>query len=73
LQRPEEPYSFLKPESAILRSRLPFFIPEHTHQIIPRCNIVLKICKLGKNIQEKFAKLYYDEIGIAWTWEAIEL
>ena len=67
------PLFFLKPESSILRSRLPFFIPDHTKRIIPRCNIVLKISKLGKNIHKKFANLYYDEIGIGVDMEAADI
>lgn len=67
-----KPVFFLKPESAILRAKLPFFIPEHSMRIIPRVNIVLKVCKLGKNIQKKFAHLYYDEIGIGIDMEAAD-
>jgi acylpyruvate hydrolase len=66
----KEPVFFLKPESAILRAKLPFFIPDHSQRIIPRCNIVLKVCKLGKNIQKRFAHLYYNEIGIGLDMEA---
>ncbi len=68
-----EPVFFLKPESSVLRNSLPFFIPDHTQQIIPRCNIVLKICRLGKNIRKKFSNIYYDEIGIGIDMEAADL
>jgi len=67
-----EPVFFIKPESALLRAKLPFFIPDHSKRIIPRCNIVLKVCKLGKNIQNKFSHLYYNEIGIGVDLEAAD-
>ena len=68
-----EPVFFLKPETSVLRNKIPFFIPEHSGKIIPKVNLVLKICKLGKNIQEKFAHSYYDEIGIGVDMEASDL
>jgi 2-keto-4-pentenoate hydratase/2-oxohepta-3-ene-1,7-dioic acid hydratase in catechol pathway len=66
----EHPVYFLKPESSLLINNYPFFIPEHAKQIIPRVNVALKICRLGKNIQEKFAHLYYDEISLGIDMEA---
>ncbi|NTW31947.1 MAG: 2-hydroxyhepta-2,4-diene-1,7-dioate isomerase [Bacteroidetes bacterium] len=68
-----EPVFFLKPETSISRNKFPFFIPEHSEKIVPRVNLVLKICKLGKNIQEKFAQSYYNEIGIGVDMEASDL
>ena len=68
-----EPVFFLKPESSLLRNTQPFFIPDHALKIILRVNIVLKICRLGKNIQEKFARLYYNEIGIGVDMEAADI
>ena len=69
---PGFPVFFMKPESSVLRNKMPFFIPEHTQKIIPKVNIVLKICKLGKNIQEKFAHNYYQDIGIGLDMEAAD-
>ncbi len=68
----EHPIFFLKPESSLLINNYPFFIPEHSKQIIPKVNVALKICRLGKNIQEKFAHLYYDEISIGIDMEATD-
>jgi 2-keto-4-pentenoate hydratase/2-oxohepta-3-ene-1,7-dioic acid hydratase in catechol pathway len=68
----EHPIYFLKPESSLLINNYPFFIPEHAKQIIPRVNVAIKICRLGKNIQEKFAHLYYDEISIGIDMEAAD-
>jgi 2-keto-4-pentenoate hydratase/2-oxohepta-3-ene-1,7-dioic acid hydratase in catechol pathway len=69
---PEYPVYFLKPESALLINNYPFFIPDHSKRIIPKVNVALKICRLGKNIQEKFAHLYYDEISIGIDMEATD-
>ncbi|HNW98020.1 MAG TPA: fumarylacetoacetate hydrolase family protein [Bacteroidales bacterium] len=58
------PVFFIKPETCLLKNNHPFFIPDHSPVIIPNVNLVIKISRLGKNIQEKFAHLYYNEIGI---------
>jgi acylpyruvate hydrolase len=58
------PLFSVKPESCLLRNNRPFFLPDHAPEISPKAHIVLKISRLGKNIQEKFAHLYFNEIGI---------
>jgi acylpyruvate hydrolase len=58
------PVFTIKPESCLLRNNNPFFIPGHSERFSPRVHLVIKISRLGKNIQEKFAPLYYNEIGI---------
>lgn len=63
-ERSSSPVFTIKPETCLLRNNHPFFIPDHSLQISPRLHLVLKISRLGKNIQEKFAHLYYNEIGI---------
>jgi 2-keto-4-pentenoate hydratase/2-oxohepta-3-ene-1,7-dioic acid hydratase in catechol pathway len=68
-----KPVFFLKPETSLLRDKQPFFIPDYTKVVTPRINIVLKISRLGKNIQEKFAHKYYDEIGIGVDLEATDV
>ncbi len=73
IRTPNEPIFFLKPESSLLRNNQPFFIPDYSKKIIPRVNIVLKVCRLGKNIQEKFAHLYFNEIGIGVDMEAADM
>ena len=67
-----EPVLFLKPETSLLKDKNPFFIPDHSKNISPRINIILKICRLGKNIQEKFAHKYYDEISVGVDLEATD-
>jgi 2-keto-4-pentenoate hydratase/2-oxohepta-3-ene-1,7-dioic acid hydratase in catechol pathway len=68
-----EPVFFIKSENSLSRNKLPFFIPDHSKRIIPKTNVVLKACRLGKNIQEKFAYRYYDEITIGLDMEAADV
>ena len=55
-----EPVIFLKPESAILKDGKPFFYPDWSSQIEYEAEIVVRIDRLGKNIQSKFAYRYYN-------------
>tara|TARA_B100000902_G_C27067887_1_gene792507 strand:+ start:214 stop:825 length:612 start_codon:yes stop_codon:yes gene_type:complete len=66
---PEELIFFLKPETAIPIKGQPFFIPDFSHEIQHEIEIVIKINKTGKHIQEKFAHKYFDELtlGIDFT------
>jgi 2-keto-4-pentenoate hydratase/2-oxohepta-3-ene-1,7-dioic acid hydratase in catechol pathway len=61
---PSKPMFFMKPESALLQKNQAFFYPEFSNNIHYETEIVLKIKKVGKHIQEKFAHTYFDEIGI---------
>ncbi|HZK03977.1 MAG TPA: fumarylacetoacetate hydrolase family protein [Bacteroidaceae bacterium] len=63
------PVVFLKPDSAILRNRRPFFLPDFSNRIEYETEIVIRIDKLGKNIDEKFAYRYWDvlTVGIDFT------
>ncbi|MFH0865692.1 MAG: fumarylacetoacetate hydrolase family protein [Bacteroidota bacterium] len=58
------PVFSIKPESSLLRNNRPFFIPDHSHYISPRIHLALRISRLGKSIRDKFAHMYYNEIGI---------
>jgi 2-keto-4-pentenoate hydratase/2-oxohepta-3-ene-1,7-dioic acid hydratase in catechol pathway len=69
----ESPVIFLKPETAQNQQRQPFFLPDFSSDIHYETEIVVKICKLGKNIQEKFAHKYYEEIGIGIDFTARDL
>ena len=53
---PKEPLFFLKPDSAILPKRNPFYIPNFSNEIHYEVELIIKICKLGKNIDKKFEK-----------------
>lgn len=70
---PEKPIFFLKPQSALLLKNRPFFYPDYSNDIQYETELVIKICKLGKNIQEKFANTYYNEIGIGIDFTARDL
>ena len=70
---PAEPIFFMKPESSIISNNKPFFLPDFSGEIHHEVEIVLKICRLGKNIDEKFAYRYYDEIGIGIDFTARDL
>jgi len=67
---PTEPVIFLMPETALIRSNKPFFYPDFSNDIHYEVELVVKISKLGKNIAEKFAPRYYDEIGIGIDFTA---
>lgn len=69
----EEPVIFLKPETAQLHPRIPFFLPDIDSEIHHEAEIVVKICKLGKHIGEKFAHKYYEEISIGIDFTARDL
>jgi len=63
--KPEpEPIFFIKPETALLRNHYDFYIPEFSQQVEYETEIVIKISKLGKAIDRKFASRYYDEITV---------
>lgn len=72
-ERPEEPVVFLKPDSAILLKQHPFVIPEFSDDIHHEVEILVKINKVGKYIDAKFAQNYYDEIGLGIDFTARDL
>ncbi len=63
-ERPTEPVIFLKPDSAILANKMPFFIPDWSNGIHYEVEILVKINRVGKYIDAKFASKYYNEIGL---------
>ncbi|MBL4744775.1 MAG: fumarylacetoacetate hydrolase family protein [Flavobacteriaceae bacterium] len=69
-ERPESPVVFLKPDSAILPKKMPFFIPSFSEDIHYEVEVLLKIQKVGKHIDVKFAHKYYDEIGLGIDFTA---
>jgi 2-keto-4-pentenoate hydratase/2-oxohepta-3-ene-1,7-dioic acid hydratase in catechol pathway len=70
---PSEPVVFIKPDSAILPREQPFFIPDFSSDVHYELEVLLKIKKVGKHIQEKFAGDYYDEIGLGIDFTARDL
>ncbi|MEM6526225.1 MAG: fumarylacetoacetate hydrolase family protein [Bacteroidota bacterium] len=72
-ERPDEPVIFTKPDTAVLKNNAPFYYPHFSKNIHYEVELVLKIGKEGKNIEEKFAAKYYDEIGIGIDFTARDL
>jgi 2-keto-4-pentenoate hydratase/2-oxohepta-3-ene-1,7-dioic acid hydratase in catechol pathway len=72
-ERPDEPVIFLKPDTAILPKKFPFVIPEFSKDVHHEVEILVKISKVGKYIDAKFAHKYYDEIGLGIDFTARDL
>lgn len=72
-ETPSDPVIFLMPDTALLRNNDPFYYPEFSKDIHYEVEIVLKICKNGKNIDPKFARTYFEEIGIGIDFTARDL
>ncbi|MFY9243783.1 MAG: fumarylacetoacetate hydrolase family protein [Polaribacter sp.] len=72
-EKPDNPVIFLKPDSAILAKNQPFFIPPFSNDIHYEVEILVKINKVGKYIDEKFAHKYYDEIGLGIDFTARDI
>ncbi len=70
---PEVPMFFMKPDTALLPKKNPFFYPNFTKDLHFECELVIKITKLGKNIAEKYAHEYYDHVGIGIDFTARDL
>lgn len=70
---PTVPVVFMKPDTAVLKNNKPFFIPDFSKEIHYETELIIKINKIGKNIAEKFANRYYDEIGLGVDFTARDL
>lgn len=73
LYKPEEPVIFTKPDSALLKDGKPFFIPDFTNQCDYEAELVIRICRLGKNIAPRFAHRYYDAVTVGIDFTARDL
>jgi acylpyruvate hydrolase len=72
-EMPAAPIIFLKPDTALLKNNEAFYFPSFTKDIHHEIELVVKISKEGKNIQEKFAHKYYEELGIGLDFTARDL
>ncbi|WP_053977450.1 fumarylacetoacetate hydrolase family protein [Mangrovimonas xylaniphaga] len=72
-ERPEEPVVFLKPDTAILLKKQPFFIPDFSNDVHHEVEVLVRINKVGKYIDKKFAHKYYDQIGLGIDFTARDL
>ena len=70
---PKEPVFFMKPETALIKNNLPFYLPDFSKDLHHEVEIVLKINKPGKNITEAFAHKYYDEISVGIDFTARDI
>ena len=70
---PDVPVFFLKPDTSIIRNNNPFFYPEFTNDLQYELEVVLKVNRLGRNISEKFAHRYFNEIGLGIDFTARDL
>ena len=69
-EQPDDPVIFLKPETAIPLKNEPFFYPDFSQDVHHEVEVLVKISRVGKNIEEKFAHKYYDEIGVGLDFTA---
>lgn len=72
-EKPEDPVIFLKPDSAILAKNQPFFIPPFSKNVQYEVEVLVKISRVGKYIDQKFSPKYYDEIGLGIDFTARDM
>ena len=72
-EKPSEPVVFLKPDTAILLSQQPFFIPDFSNEVHYEVEVLVKINRVGKYIDSKFAHKYYEQIGLGIDFTARDL
>ena len=70
---PKRPVFFMKPDSALVIRNRPFFYPEFSNDVHHELEVVIKIDRLGRSIQEKFASRYYSEVGLGIDFTARDL
>ncbi len=70
---PDEPVIFMKPKSALLQAHTPFYYPEFTNELHYECELVLRVCKNGKYIQERHASNYYNGITVGIDFTARDI
>ena len=70
---PDEPVIFMKPKSALLQAHTPFYYPEFSNELHYEAELVLRVCKNGKYIQEKFANKYYNAVTIGIDFTARDI
>jgi len=73
LKRPDDPVIFTKADSALLNQGKPFFVPDHLGRIDYETELVVRICRLGKNIPQRFAHRYYDALTVGIDFTARDL
>lgn len=69
----DEPVFFMKPDTALLRNNDPFYIPRFSNEVHYECELVVRINRVGRAIEERFAHRYYDEVGLGIDFTARDL
>ena len=72
-EKPTDPVIFLKPDTAILLKNQPFFIPDFSNEVHHEVEVLVKINRVGKYIDSKFAHKYYEQIGLGIDFTARDL
>jgi 2-keto-4-pentenoate hydratase/2-oxohepta-3-ene-1,7-dioic acid hydratase in catechol pathway len=72
-ERPEAPVVFLKPDTSLVLKNQPFFIPPFSNDVHYEVEVLVRINRIGKHIQQKFSHKYYDEIGLGIDFTARDL
>ncbi len=70
---PKQPMFFMKPDTALLKGDNDFYYPDFSEDVHYECELVIRISKVGKNIDEKFASKYYDQLGLGIDFTARDL
>ena len=70
---PKSPVVFLKPDTALIKNGAPFFLPDHSNDVHHELELVVKINRLGKHIEERYAHKYFDEIGLGIDFTARDI
>lgn len=73
LLKRDDPVIFTKADSSLLKDRKPFFIPDELGTIEYEAEIVVRVCRLGKSISERFASRYYDAVTVGIDFTARDL
>ncbi len=73
-RKPDEtPVFFMKPDTALLRNNDPFFVPDFSRRVDYECELVVRICRVGRSIAPRFAHRYYTEVGLGIDFTARDL
>ena len=72
-EKPTDPVIFLKPDTAILLKKQPFFIPDFSNEVHHEVEVLVKINRVGKYVDSKFAHKYYEQIGLGIDFTARDL
>ncbi|MDR0907018.1 MAG: fumarylacetoacetate hydrolase family protein [Rikenellaceae bacterium] len=69
-KKPSNPQFFMKPDTALLRNNDPFYVPDWSERVDYECELVVKINRVGRAIEPRFAHRYYNEVGLGIDFTA---